>query len=175
MCMALLSEIQTASRIPTSRVHTKPQHLWVSACRRGTCFTDACHAASASTPALSLALPKSTAGSNSINRPKPAGSRTGLPGRLAGRTAGPATGGGATAAGGAGGTVGLFDPAAPGALLVNHMQWQEGQGRLENGRTVAPVVSSYDCLSHNTRYLSSHAPALRRATCLVSNSTHLAW
>jgi hypothetical protein len=35
----------------------------------------------------------------------------------------------------------LFDPAAPGAIVVNAGQWQEGKGKLGGGRPVVPVVS----------------------------------
>lgn len=34
----------------------------------------------------------------------------------------------------------MFDPTAPGALLVNGLQWQDGQGKLASGRVVSPVV-----------------------------------
>jgi hypothetical protein len=39
----------------------------------------------------------------------------------------------------------LFDPAAPGAIVVNAGQWQDGKGKLSGGRPVIPVVGK--CLA----------------------------
>lgn len=42
---------------------------------------------------------------------------------------------------------GLFDPAVPGAVVVNGVQWQQGKGQLAKGRPVVPVVS-FSSMSH---------------------------
>jgi hypothetical protein len=48
----------------------------------------------------------------------------------------------AGAAGAASAATALFDPAAPGAIVLNGGQWQEGKGKLSGGRAVVPVVSN---------------------------------
>ncbi|WIA33078.1 hypothetical protein OEZ86_006234 [Tetradesmus obliquus] len=97
--------------------------------KRGTCFTDACKLAAQgpANPFSAAAMPafKPTAGRKAGGlRPRSLQNKQQGPG---GSSAAPA----ATA---------LFDPAAPGAVVVNGQQWQEGKGKLSGGRPVVPVV-----------------------------------
>lgn len=133
---------------------------WPAArCRRGTCFAELAKLSAPvrTTSTTSNAAQQPAAAFKPLKRPAGllhAGSGKQTSASEAAGTA--AAAGPASRAAGGGGHGGLFDPTAPGAVVVNAAQWQDGKGVLPKGWPVVPVVSSttmslqggvLDCLS----------------------------
>ncbi|KAG2487885.1 hypothetical protein HYH03_013467 [Edaphochlamys debaryana] len=89
--------------------------------KSGACFMDRC-STSAPEAAAAPASPKKTL-NQPFKRHAPVGGAAGGAG-----SAPPAA------------AQGLYDPRAPGAVVVNTIQWKGGQGKLRDGKPVTPVV-----------------------------------
>jgi hypothetical protein len=114
--------------------------MHVRACRRGTCFSDLAapslpgsSSSGSSTSAAGAGHKAGTAAFKPIKRP------ASLLGNRPGSSSGAGSNSQAAVAGG-GSRACLFDHTAPGAVVVNAAQWQDGRGMLRPGRPVVPVV-----------------------------------
>jgi hypothetical protein len=134
--------------------------------RRGTCFTDSCKLA-AQAPANPFSAATMPAFKPTAGR-KAGGMR---PGTLQKQQQGAGASSAAPAA------TALFDPAAPGAIVVNAGQWQEGRGKLSGGRPVVPVVSKrwvpHAYISSHYLVVGWHPADQQYLWCAAVNSQHI--
>ncbi|KAG2442443.1 hypothetical protein HXX76_002529 [Chlamydomonas incerta] len=105
--------------------------------RSGACFLSSTCSASAAAAAAAAQAPRKPA-MNAFKAHVPAAGAGGTSGRPA-VAGGPSGSGRAAAAAGALPT-GLHDPHAPGAVVLNTVQWKGGSGKLRDGRPVTPVA-----------------------------------